>query len=38
MGYDGSVQVVDFEGMYYFESGYLQPGYMNAMPYDHPLD
>ena len=38
MGYDGAVQVVDFEGMYYFESGYLWPGYTNAMPYDHPLD
>ena len=38
MGYDGAVQVVDFQGMYYFELGYLQPGYTNAMPYDHPLD
>ena len=38
MGYDGAVQVVDFEGMYYFKLGYLQPGYTNAMPYDHPLD
>ena len=36
MGYDGAVQVVDFEGMYYFKSGYLQPSYMNAMLYDHP--
>ena len=38
MGYDGAVQVVDFEGMYYFESGYLQPSYINAMPYNNPLD
>ena len=38
MGYNGAVQVVDFKGMYYFESGYLQPSYTNAMTYNHPID
>ena len=38
MGYDSAVQVVDFEGMYYFECGYLWPGYMNAILYNHLLD
>ena len=31
MGYNGAVQVVDFEAMYYFESGYLWPGYTNTI-------
>ena len=38
MHYDGAVMVTNFEGMYYFELGYLQPDYTNPMPYDHPLD
>ena len=38
MGYDNAVQVIDFQGMYYFESGCLWPSYMNSMLYDHPLD
>ena len=31
-------EVEEFQGIYYYESGYLKPGYMNAMPYDHLLD
>ena len=38
MHYEGAVMVTDFEGMYYFVSGLLWPGYTNPMPYDHPLD
>ena len=38
MGYDHAVQVVDFQGMYFFESSCLQPSYANSMPHDHPLD
>ena len=38
MHYDSAVRITDFEGMYYFELGYLWPGYTNPMPYDHPLD
>ena len=38
MHYDGAVMVMDFEGMYYFKSCYLWPGYTNPMPYNHPLD
>ena len=36
--YSEVVEVRDFQGIYYFESGCLQPGYTNSMPYDHPLD
>ena len=38
LNYRDTVEVTDFRGIYYFESGYLRPGYANAMPYDHPLD
>ena len=31
-------EVEEFQGIYYYDSGYLKPGYMNAVPYDHPLD
>ena len=37
-GYQSPAEVEEFQGIYYYESGYLKPGYMNAMPYDHPLD
>ena len=41
-GFEGDYRslaaVEEFQGIYYYESGYLKPGYMNAMPYDHPLD
>ena len=36
--YSEVVQVQHFQGIYYFESGCLQLGYTNSMPYDHPLD
>ena len=36
--YRDAVEVTNFQGIYYFESGYLGPGYTNTMPYDHPLD
>ena len=38
LNYSEVVKVQDFQGIYYFEPGYLQPGYTNSMPYDHPLD
>ena len=38
MWYEGAVMIMNFDGMYYFELGLLQPSYMNPMPYDHPLD
>ena len=38
LNYSEAVQVQDFQGIYYFESGCLQLGYTNSMPYDHPLD
>ena len=30
--------ITNFNGMYYYESGMLLPGYTNSRPYDHPLD
>ena len=33
-----AIEVRDFQGIYYFESGCLWLGYTNSMPYDHPLD
>ena len=38
LNYSEVVNVQDFQGIYYFESGCLQLGYTNSMPYDHPLD
>ena len=38
LNYIEAVKVQDFQGIYYFESDCLQPGYINSMPYDHPLD
>ena len=38
LNYSDAVEVTNFQGIYYFESGYLRPGYTNTMPYDHPLD
>ena len=38
MWYDGAIMITNFNGMYYFESGILLPGYTNSMPYNHPLD
>ena len=38
LNYRDAVEVTDFQGIYYFESGYLRPGYTNTIPYDHPLD
>ena len=38
LNYKDAVKVTDFWGIYYFELGYLRPGYTNAMPYNHPLD
>ena len=38
MWYKSAITITDFQGMYYFELGLLQPGYTNPMPYDHPLD
>ena len=38
LNYSEAVQVQHFQGIYYFKSGCLQPGYTNSMPYDHPLD
>ena len=38
LNYSEAVKVQDFQGIYYLESGCLQPGYTNSMPYDHPLD
>ena len=38
LNYSEAVQVQYFQGIYYFKSGCLQPGYTNSMPYDHPLD
>ena len=38
MQYDGAITITDFNGMYYYESGMLLPGYTNSSPYDHPLD
>ena len=38
LNYSEAVEVQDFQGIYYFESGCLRPGYTNSMPYDHPLD
>ena len=38
LNYSEAVQVQDFQGIYYFKSGCLRPGYTNSMPYDHPLD
>ena len=34
MRYDEAIMITNFNGMYYFESGILLPGYMNSMPYD----
>ena len=36
--YQSPAEVEEFQGIYYYESGYLKQGYTNAMPYDHPLD
>ena len=36
--YRSLAEVEEFRGIYYYESSYLKPGYMNTMPYDHPLD
>ena len=38
LNYSEVVHVQHFQGIYYFESGCLQLGYTNSMPYDHPLD
>ena len=38
LNYSDAIQVQDFQGIYYFESGCLRPGYTNSMPCDHPLD
>ena len=38
LNYSEVVQVQHFQGIYYFESVCLQPGYTNSMPYDHQLD
>ena len=38
LGYYEAVQVQQFQGIYYFKSGCLPPGYTNSPPYDHPLD
>ena len=38
LNYSEAVKVQDFQGIYYFESGCLQPGYTNSMPCDHLLD
>ena len=38
LDYKDAFEVTNFRGIYYFELGYLRPGYTNAMPYDHPLD
>ena len=38
MWYDGAAMITNFDGIYYFESGILQPSYTNPMPYNHPLD
>ena len=38
LNYRDAVEVTDFRGIYYFELGYLRPGYTNVIPYDHPLD
>ena len=38
LSYSETVQVQQFQGIYYFESGCLQLGYTNSMPHDHPLD
>ena len=38
LNYSEVVKVKDFQGIYYFESGCLRPGYTNSMPFDHPLD
>ena len=38
LNYSEVVQVQHFQGIYYFKSGCLWPGYTNSMPYDHPLD
>ena len=38
MRYDGAIMITNFNGMYYYESGMLLPGYTNSSPYNHPLD
>ena len=38
LNYSEVVHVQLFQGIYYFESDYLQLGYTNSMLYDQPLD
>ena len=38
LNYSEAVDIQDFQGIFYFESGCLRLGYTNSMPYDHPLD
>ena len=38
MWYNQAITITDFNGIYYYKSSMLLPGYTNSSPYDHPLD